>query len=160
MAETTSNTPTASAEDNVSNSRTRDRGLSSVQVMFAVILTVGLMLALNFSSRIQADRDLQRIHEQVVQEIDFLENQQGELIQELGYVKSDAYVETWARDEGKMVKEGEVLILPQSAGGSIETPTEPIILVDFETKPPDPENWQLWWALFFDIPAPDLNLGR
>ena len=67
------------------------------------------MLALNFSSRIQADRDLQRIHEQVVQEIEFLEGQQGELVQELGYVKSDAYVETWARDAGKMVKEGEVV---------------------------------------------------
>jgi len=123
--------------------------------MFAVILTVGLMLALNFSSRIQADRDLQRIHEQVVQEIDFLENQQTDLIQELNYVKSDAYVETWARDEGKMVKEGEVLVLPQSIEGANDVPSQPIIMAEFETKPPEPENWQLWWALFFDSPAPD-----
>lgn len=150
MAETTSNT----SSTNDSKSR-RDRGLSSVQVMFAVILTVGLMLALNFSSRIQADRDLQRIHDQVVQEIDFLENQQSDLIAELNYVKSDAYVETWARDEGKMVREGEILIEPQSVGGADEVPVQPIVMAEFETKPPEPENWELWWALFFDVPAPD-----
>ena len=153
MAETTSNT--ASTTSDSSNKSRRDRGLSSVQVMFAVILTVGLMLALNFSSRIQADRDLQRIHDQVVQEIDFLENQQSDLIQELNYVKSDAYVETWARDEGKMVKEGEVLINLYFSKGADEVPLQPIVMADFETKPPEPENWELWWALFFDVPAPD-----
>jgi len=152
MAETTSN---SSSTNDSSNKSRRDRGLSSVQVMFAVILTVGLMLALNFSSRIQADRDLQRIHDQVVQEIDFLENQQSELIQELNYVASDAYVETWAHDEGKMVREGEVLIEPQSVEGSEEAPAQTIVMADFETKPPEPENWELWWALFFDVPAPD-----
>lgn len=154
MAETTSNTASTTTEDSANNSRTRDRGLSSVQVMFAVILTVGLMLALNFSSRIQADRDLQRIHEQVVQEIEFLEGQQGTLIQELGYVKSDAYVETWARDEGKMVKEGEVLVLPQAAESTIDLTPKPVLMADFETTPPEPENWQLWWSLFFDSPPP------
>lgn len=153
MAETTSK-PSPTTEDNA-NKRSRDRGLSSVQVMFAVILTIGLMLALNFSSRIQADRDLQRIHEQVVQEIDFLETQLSDLIQELNYVKSDAYVETWARDEGKMVKEGEVLVLPQTLDGAEELPSQTIVMAEFETKPPEPQNWELWWALFFDTPPPE-----
>jgi cell division protein FtsB len=153
MAETTSNT--ASTTNDSANKSRRDRGLSSVQVMFAVILTVGLMLALNFSSRIQADRDLQRIHEQVIQEIEFLETQQTDLIQELNYVKSDAYVETWARDEGKMVKEGEILVLPQVVDGADELASQTIVMADFETKPPEPENWQLWWALFSDSPPPE-----
>lgn len=123
--------------------------------MFAVILTVGLMLTLQFSSRIQADRELQRIHEQVVQEIDFLQREQARLIDDLNYVKSDAYVEAWARDEGKMVREGEVLVLPEAASGSIQAVATPIPFVDFETKPPEPENWELWWALFFDGEPPD-----
>lgn len=148
-------TPTHSTNgENSGDSRTRNRGLSSVQLMFAVILSVGLMLALNFSSRIQADRELQRIHTQVVQEIDFLERQQFNLIGELNYVKSDAYVETWARDEGKMVREGEVLVLPQPIIGSIEVVATPIPLAEFETTPPEPENWELWWALFFDVESP------
>ena len=157
MAETTSNTnptTTAPTEDSANQSRNRNRKLSSVQVMFAVILTVGLMLALNFSSRIQADRNLERIHQQVVQEIEFLENQQEALIEELNYVKGDAYVETWARDEGKMVREGEVLVLPQAPESAIEPTPTVTFLAEFETTPPEPENWQLWWALFFDSPPP------
>lgn len=156
MAETTSNpnSPTIENESENSDSRKRNRGLSSVQVLFAVILSVGLMLALNFSSRIQADRELQRIHTQVVQEIDFLERQQIALIDELNYVKSDAYVETWARDEGKMVLEGEVLVLPQASNNQLELPATPIPFAAFETTPPEPENWELWWSLFFDSDAP------
>ncbi len=153
MAETTAN-PNPSTENREETKRNRDRRLSSVQIMFAVILSVGLMLALQFSSRIQADRELQRIHDQVIQEIDFLEQQQEDLVNDLNYVKSDAYVERWARDEGKMIREGEVLVLPQPLENSIETAVTPIPLVAFETTPPEPENWQLWWALFFDSPPP------
>jgi cell division protein FtsB len=151
MADTPPN-PTSESADDVK--RRRDRRLSSVQIMFAVILSVGLMLALQFSNRIQADRDLQRIHDQVVQEIEFLEQQQAELMDEINYVKSDAYVERWARDEGKMVREGEVLVLPQPLERPAEAQATPIPLVAFETTPPEPQNWELWWALFFDTPPP------
>lgn len=157
MVETTANSNSSidtQTEDNAAESRKRNRGLSSVQVLFAVILTVGLMLALNFSSRIQADRELQRIHNQVIQEIAFLERQQTDLISELNYVKSDAYVETWARDEGKMVLEGEVLVLPQPVSEPEAVSATPVPMVDFETTPPEPENWELWWSLFFDTDAP------
>lgn len=152
MAETTA--PETSIENQEETKRNRDRRLSSVQIMFAVILSVGLMLALQFSSRIQADRDLQRIHEQVIQEIEFLQQQQDDLLDELNYVKSDSYVERWARDEGKMLKEGEVLVLPQPLESALELASTPIPLVEFETTPPEPENWELWWALFFDTPPP------
>lgn len=143
------------ADNQLNQSRNRNRKLSSVQIMFAVILSVGLMLTLQFSTRIQADRELQRIHDQVIQEIDFLEQQQEDLSDELNYVKSDAYVELWARDEGKMVKEGEVLVLPQPVESSLDLAVTPIPFAEFETKPPEPENWELWWALFFDAPSPD-----
>lgn len=154
MAETTSTDNPANSSQQSAN-RKRRQQISSVQVMFAVIFCVGLMLALHFSNRIQADRELQRIHDQVVQEIDFLQGEQTRLIDELNYVKSDAYVETWARDEGKMVREGEVLILPEAALLPNAPSPTPIPLAQFETKPPEPENWQLWWALFFDGAPPD-----
>lgn len=153
MAETTSD-QNSSPNNQTNSQRNRNQRLSSVQIMFAVILSVGLMLALQFSSRIQEDRDLQRIHDQVVQEIEFLEQQQEDLMEELNYVRSDAYVERWARDEGKMIREGEVLVLPQPLESSIEAEPTPVTFVDFETTPPEPENWELWWALFFDSPPP------
>ena len=137
------------AHNNVAVSR-----LTSVQVMLAVALTLGLVLALNFSSRIKLDRDLSRIHDEFAREIDNLLAEQQALLAQLEYVKSDAYVEFWARDEGKMLRDGEVLILPQRLGSASATPLAPRRLVAFETTAPEPENWELWWALFFDGPPP------
>ena len=130
------------------------RRLTSIQLMLAVALTIGLVLALNFSSRISLDRDLARIHAEFSREIDVLLAEQKRLIAELDYVKSDAYVEYWARDEGKMIREGEFLILPQSVGAAAPEPTRPRRLVEFQTTEPKPKNWELWWALFFDEPPP------
>ena len=130
------------------------RRLTSIQLILAVALAVGLVLALSFSSRISLDRDLARIHDQFSREIDILLARQEQLVAELEHVKSDAYVEYWARDEGKMVRDGEFLILPQSVGAAEYEPPPPRRLVDFETTRPKPRNWELWWALFFDEPPP------
>ena len=130
---------------------------SSTQVMFAVILAVGLMLAVNFSSRIVADRSLREVQETVLREIYLLNREQAELLERLEYVKNDAYVESWAHSEGKMVREGEVLVFPVPS--TYATPM-PVILagdVQVQTTLPRPENWQVWWALFFDALPPDLN---
>ena len=129
--------------------------LTSVQVMLAVGLALGLALVLNFSGRIRLDRDLGRIHAQFVAEIASLQAEQQRLRVELDYVKSDAYVETWARDDGKMAREGEVLIFPKSLGGGASLPVAAhTTLAPFETSAPKPSNLELWWALFFDSPAP------
>ena len=144
-----------STESPPSERRSKDRRLSTVQVLFALILSAALMMTLNFSTRIQADRELQGIHSKVMQEIAYLEDQQTALLAELEYVKSDAYVEIWARDEGKMIRQGEILILPQrSTAASAESQAvAPAAPVEFKTTPREPENWELWWALFFDVPA-------
>lgn len=130
------------------------RRLTSIQLMLAVALTIGLVLALNFSSRISLDRDLARIHDEFSREIDALLTRQEQLVAELDYVKSDAYVEYWARDEGKMIRDGEFLILPQSVGAARFDPVPARRLVAFQTTRPEPNNWELWWALFFDEPPP------
>ncbi len=135
----------------------RRRHVTSVQLVLAFGLAIGLVLILNFSSRIQLDRDLGRIHLQFSAEIKSLLADQQALNQELVYVKSDAYVEYWARDEGKMIREGEVLILPQSVGVAPTIPASTVDLFEFETTIPEPQNWELWWALFFDEPPPRLD---
>src|SRR3990172_8720616 len=98
--------------------RTRNR-LSSVQVMFAAILAIGLLLAFTYSSRIAAGQPLEHFSQQVLQEIDQLKQEQAALIAERDYAMSDAYVEAWARDEGKMVRPGEVLVIPVPSGESV-----------------------------------------
>jgi hypothetical protein len=130
--------------------------LSSTQVMFAVILAVGLMLAVNFSSRIVADRSLREVQETVLREIDLLKREQGELLERLDYVKSDAFVEAWAHSEAKMVREGEVLVFPEASALATAMPVVIASDTQVQTTLPRPENWQVWWALFFDAAPPDL----
>ena len=148
-------TQSAGAAD-AGESRPGGRRFTSVQLLLALILTAGLLLALNFSSRIQLDRELQTIHAGVVAEIDGLLAQQQDLIEQLEFVKSDAYVEYWARDEGKMIREGEILIMPQGSPRPAAQSERALQLVELVTTAPEPSNWELWWALFFDGPPPRL----
>lgn len=134
----------------------RDRQLTSTQVMFAVILAIGLMLAINFSNRISADRDLQAIREKVLQEIELLRREQSDLIAELAFTRSDAYVESWARSQGRMVREGEILfrLFPaELTAEEVEQAQTPLV-AEVQTTLPQPEPWQLWWGLFFDSEPP------
>jgi cell division protein FtsB len=128
--------------------------LSSVQVMFAAILAIGLLLTINFSSRITAGQPLQEAYDRTVAEVTQLRQEQAALIAQRDYVQSDAYVEQWARNEGKMIREGEVLVIPVPSGVSVEPTAVAGPEVPLQTAPPEPEAWQLWWSLFFDTEPP------
>lgn len=134
--------------------RRRTGQLSGLQVMFAAILAIGLILGLNFTSLISAGRPLQELYSSVSKEIERLEAEQAALLAERDYARSDAYVESWARDEGKMVRPGDVLVIPVPSNVAVESTPEPAPMIDVETTPPKPENWTLWWRLFFDTPPP------
>jgi cell division protein FtsB len=142
------------AEQSERPERKRTGQLSGVQIMFAAILAIGLILAINFSSRITAGQPLQEAYDQVQAEIEALQQEQAALLVERDYVESDAYVEQWARDEGKMIRTGEVLIIPVPSGTVIEPTPLPQLDIPVETTPPEPEPWMLWWSLFFDSPPP------
>lgn len=136
--------------------RRRPRQLSGVQIMFAAVLAVGLALAINLSSLVASSRPLQELYQQVSAEIRALEREQAQLYSERDFARSDAFVETWARNEGKMVRPGEVLVIPVPAGEQLmaEATPEPTPALIIETTPPEPEPWMVWWALFFDAPPP------
>jgi cell division protein FtsB len=135
--------------------RKRREQLTSVQVLFAAILAIGLALAISLSSRILAGQPLEEAYDRVLDEIDQLKREQAALIAERDYVRSDAYVEQWARDEGKMIREGEFLVIPVTSGITDETVPTPETAFNVETTLPEPEAWRLWWSLFFDSPPPD-----
>ncbi len=79
--------------------------------MFATMLAMSLILAINFTSRIAANQPLQQALDRVQTEIEQLRTEQSDLIDQRDYVQSDAYVESWARSDGRMVRPGEVLIV-------------------------------------------------
>lgn len=140
----------------------RSHQLSSTQVMFAVILAIALMLAVQFSSRINDERNLNQIRNTVEQEINSLREEQSELVDQLDFVQSDAYVEQWAHSEGRMVRENMVLVIPVPSSATIQQElveqSQPIEqLAEIQTTLPEPESWQLWWALFFDSQPPQFG---
>lgn len=130
--------------------------LSGVQIMFAAILAIGLILAINFSTRLAASRPLREYYNNVEQEIERLEMEQATLVAERDFASSEAFVEEWARQSGKMVRPGEILVVPMSSGVVIQAQPTPQVFVEVETSPPEPEPWTLWWALFFDSDPPEL----
>ncbi len=137
--------------------RRRTGQLSGVQVMFAVILAIGLLLAINFSSRISEGQPIQEAYVRVQNEIESLKLEQARLVAERDYVRSDAYVERWARDEGRLVRAGEVLVVPVPSATGLDPTPIPEISAQVETAPPPPDPWRLWWALFFDGAPPQFN---
>lgn len=141
-----------------SNLKRNTSQLSSVQITFAVILTLGLILAINFSSRITAGQPLFEAYGNIKTEIAELQAESATLEAELIFVKSDTYVERWARDRGKMVRSGEKLVIPVPAGAIAVQPTPiPISTAQFDSGIPRPEPWEFWWVLFFDSPPPQNN---
>ncbi len=129
--------------------------LSGLQIMFAAILALGLILGINFTTLVASGQPLQELYQQVSSEITQLKQEQASLTQERDYARSDAYVARWAREEGKMILPGEVLVIPVPSNDSeaaTPVPSEPPVSI--ETRPPEPQPWQLWWSLFFDSPPP------
>jgi len=145
---------TQSSSTTSTNPTRRKRVLSGTQIMFAAILAIGLVLAVNFSSRIDDDQALRDVQQQITQEIDLLRREQSELIAELEFAQSDAFVEAWARSEGKMIREGEVLVVPVPSGIAIDLTPQNADVTTVQIGEPDPPSWSLWWSLFFDEESP------
>jgi cell division protein FtsB len=130
--------------------------VSSVQVMFAVIVAVVLLLAINFSSRITAAQPLQEAYARIQREMQQLEAEHARLTALRDLVMSDGYVERWARDDGKMVRPGELLYVPVPSGvAAEEVVPPPVVLASIETMTTESKPWELWWSLFFDGAPPD-----
>jgi hypothetical protein len=142
------------AADQPRPSKRSNAPISSVQVMFAMILGIGLLLAINFSSRITDSQPVQEEYNRIVADIARLEAEQESLIDLRDYVQSDLYVEQWARDHGKMIRDGEVLVIPVPSGALIEPTPAPEFNPEFQIAQPDDQSWQLWWQLFFDGEPP------
>lgn len=130
--------------------------LSSLQIVFALILSIGLLLVINFSGRIARGQQMEAERRRLQATIDVLEFHREELLRERNYASNDVSIEDWAHREGKMVREGEILIIP-IPGGLVEptpTPTPQALIVAPPTPKPEQASWNLWWNLFFDGPAP------
>lgn len=131
--------------------------LSNTQIILIILFLAGGRLIYDFSQRVVEGQDM--VEEQIAleQEIIALEEENRALIAAEVYYSSDAYVESWAHDEGKLVRDGEVLIVPiyqQPPSQGLPAPVDFVERTEVEAVPP----WQIWWSLFFDTTPPQPQL--
>jgi len=113
------------------------------------LLVIGLVvlafLVMDFNSRMSELRRLRDKHEVVAQRVTNMVLTQVYLETEIAYATSEQAVREWAYQEGRMVRDGDVLIVPIPMAEI--TPT-PVVVETPMAEVVSP--WRVWWALFFD----------
>lgn len=125
--------------------------LSITQVLVILGLIAALVIALDLNRRAQAGQLVNAGEDALRAEIQAEQTRQVHLQATAVYVNSDSYIESYARNEGDLLLEGERRIVPLFVEAQ-PTPS-PI-----PTATPDPalnvRPWQAWWRLLTDAPQP------
>jgi cell division protein FtsB len=123
-----------------------NRSQFAVGVIISVAIAVVGGLAWGFGRQLVLARQM-RIEERRLEQMVAAERaRHDELVAQLEYVRSDEYVEHWARAEAKMARPGEVaVVVPTDLDDQPAVDTQP-------TPTPEPQSrpfWvELWEAVF------------
>ncbi len=126
--------------------------LSNAQIILIALIIVGGRLIIDFSQRIVEGQQKIAQQRQLEAEIEALIEEQQNLLSAKAYYSSPAFIEAWAHNEGKMVRDGEILVIPlygENRGAEASVPDSTIVRAPEPLLP-----WQVWWTLFFDVPPP------
>ncbi len=132
--------------------RRRERAsLTNMQIILIALMVVGGRLVIDFSQRILEGQEKQAEQRALETEIEALLVEKQELETMKAYYNSEAFVEAWAHDQGKMVRESEVLVIPiYEESGEVSSAPDTVTAPPPEALPA----WRVWWSLFFDTPPP------
>jgi hypothetical protein len=115
------------------------------RIMLAGIVILLIILAADFNNRMSNLYTQREQRERVAVQATQVMSTQAALESQLAYATSQAAVEEWAYEDGKLARPGDVVVVPLSNVGPAPTPTP-------EPAPaPEPlTRWQIWMSLFFD----------
>ena len=105
---------------------------------------LGIIILGDLSGRMTDARRLDQDASLLQTEVAWLESENVRLRTQIAEATSEAFIEAWARGEGKMVRHGEHLVIPVPASGFNPTPTPFALSSELL-----PYKWQVWWALLF-----------
>jgi cell division protein FtsB len=109
-----------------------------------VLVLIGILILGDLNRRMVDARHLERDAEVLATQVSALETQNAVLMTQMARTTDDSLVIEWAHEEAKMVREGEVLVIPITPPGGTSLPqATPAVEVD------QPSNWEVWWALIF-----------
>ncbi|MEW6718808.1 MAG: hypothetical protein AB1345_15085 [Chloroflexota bacterium] len=118
------------------------------QVVVATAIVVGVFIIVGFIKRVTEWQHFSALEAQVAATATQLKQTEISLQTQIAYATSEKAVEEWAIGEGKLVRPGEVLVVPKPDSESTPVPA----ITPTPTPTPIP-NWQVWYVLFFgDVP--------
>jgi cell division protein FtsB len=113
-------------------------------ILLVVVIVTGLGWA--FFKQLTLGGEFREEAEQLEQALATQEAQQAYLTATLTYVHTDAYVEEWAREEAKMAKPGEVVVIPIVGKGGQAPASTPTAEPDAAPAASgDRPFWTVWW---------------
>ncbi len=130
------------------NKRERRLPLPPMDIVTVLVCTVVIFFVLAFGGKALESYRLRRHNDRLREELAALEQETAELQTRLTYVQSPEYVEKVAREQYKLVKPGEKLIIPISRQGAVvvTTPTPSLPTSQFVSGQPA-SYWPAWWEL-------------
>ena len=121
-------------------------GVSVTQFVALIVATIMLSLLVDFGRKVALYRHLQLEEARLDRGIEYEEDRRDYLEWLKGYVQTEEFVDSWARREWKMVKSGEIPVVPLLPDAPVALQTRP----QEESHPSGGSHWQEWWKLFFD----------
>lgn len=121
---------------------------SQLAISVAAVVTLAVVAALvwGFGQQLALARQMRAEEAQLEQVVVAEQARHDSLVAQLEYVKSDEYVEHWARAEAKMAKPGEVTVVLSAEAGEEQAPdVQPTPSTEPEARP----FWVEWWELVF-----------
>jgi cell division protein FtsB len=114
------------------------------RVAFYGIMLLLFLLLMSLSARVNELNQLTEQYQMMNTDVGALRATNAYLETEIAFAASDAAVDEYAREEGLMVKPGEVLMIPISPDNPTPEP-EVKEVAAVEVVP----NWRIWYQLFF-----------
>ena len=113
------------------------------QILVVAVMVILVLTMMNLNTRLMDYYRLSGERDTIKQQVAQLETTRQVLQTQLAYAQSNNAVEEFARNS-HMVREGEKLVVVLTPPGELVTTQE-----SPKPTPRTPENWEVWWALFF-----------
>ncbi|GAB4581823.1 MAG: hypothetical protein Fur0022_45740 [Anaerolineales bacterium] len=118
------------------------------KILIGALLVIIILLMAEFNNRMTELNRLTEQRDRAAAQITSLVQTQVALGTQIAYATSVSAVEQWAYEEGKLIRPGDNPVVPLASGETqnpTPVPASPIQAGEVV------ENWEVWFALFFDI---------
>jgi cell division protein FtsB len=128
----------------VKKPKEREEKVGLPKLWVFVLLVLGALILGDLNQRMA---DARRLEEEAIlleAEVQELEEDITRLQEEIQIANSEVYIERWAHEEAKWVRQGEILVIPVT-----DTVEEPVLGPPEEPDLPVLNNMEIWLKLLF-----------